>query len=434
MKRPLRFVFANDTSGFANWGCRATSGELVRRLRAILDRLGAYRLHSIPLRPAAAADERIAERRFALRAALRAGRPSSAQKRLVMTAARRLLGESHVRELAQSDCLVFQAEGALTGTSFTGAERVFVTSFLAKEVYGLPVISLNQSVFSADPAFEPVLKRCFGAHDIFAVREAASYRYARALGLSRVLLAPDAAFHVRPASADARRLVSPRVAGRIFCVSGSAVIQFASMPDYLRLVKRLAKALSLTPVFALSGGDDLEFLKFVRRTMPGARVLSPSVSPEQVAGVLRGSEFLLSGRYHMSILAARAGTPFVALSANTFKHEGLLELLGVGGTVLDFAQEAGVFSAAKRLFRERSLHVARLKRGMERVDALSAAADDLLSHRLGGLFEGKGLRNGAGKQAAALRPPLAPRRGPDRYGRAQRLMDFMRLDPRLLVR
>jgi len=45
---------------------------------------------------------------------------------------------------------------------------------------------------------------------------------------------------------------------------------------------------------------------------------------------------VLSGRFHACVFAALAGTPLVSFRSNTYKMEGLLEMLGYPIPVLDY--------------------------------------------------------------------------------------------------
>lgn len=93
-------------------------------------------------------------------------------------------------------------------------------------------------------------------------------------------------------------------------------------------------------------------------------VLPPHLPYPAVAAALGRSQFLLSGRYHMNILAAAQLTPVIQLRGNSWKNEGLNGLLDRTMPMFDFAAEDAVAEAAGSLMSARSHVQERLQGAM----------------------------------------------------------------------
>ena len=188
---------------------------------------------------------------------------------------------------------------------------------------------------------------------MLAVREAASYHYAHGLGLDDVRLVPDTAFLTKAAEVDAARDIEPEPLADYFCVAGSSIIQFVELDALVTVVRRIRDESSLTPVLLLSSKQDEVLRRALAEALGGISAVRTSASHQEVAGVLAQARFLIGGRYHMSVLAAAVHTPFVSIPANTFKNEGLHELLHYPLPVRAPADLDGLLLDVQRVLRER---------------------------------------------------------------------------------
>lgn len=346
---PRRVCIINFTGERANWGCRATSWELVRLLNRHWPSQTPFALDVIPLLPHHVLDRDIPARHGeALRAALGNPSPDTEQIALVedLTRQRYL---HYVDRIADADLVIFQGEGTMTGTDFLRAERLLLLPWLAKHRFGKRVISLNQTLFSAHAGFTRLLLTLLAALDQVWVREPASLDWLESNGIEGARLVPDTAFLTDPQEhGDLWQTLPDRP---FFCVTGSAALTEEAIEPYLDAVHAIAEGTGLFPVFICSAGLDLK-LPRVARDRWGADalgVVAPGLIYQAVAELLGRARFLIGGRYHMSILAAIGGTPSVMVATNTHKLAGLTRLLNVDWAIHGFDDAAPLIADAGAL-------------------------------------------------------------------------------------
>lgn len=326
-KLPKRVCIINFTGERTNWGCRATSWELVRLLNRHWPGRETFLLDVIPLVPHHDLDRKIpAQYGSEIRAALTNAVPTDAQKALIL----RITQERYlhyVDVIKRADLVLFQAEGTMTGTDFLRAERLLLLPWLAKHVFAKPVISVNQTLFSADAEFSQIIFTVFGALDQIWVREPASQRWLQANGFQHARLVPDTTFLTDPL--DHGDLWKTLEGKDYFCVTGSAALLENHIPNYLAAVRSIAEATDLFPVFLCS--VDMGLPKYAMEHWPEGSFeqINPGLIYPAVAHALGRARFLVGGRYHLSILAAISGTPSVLIETNTYKLTGLVEMLEV---------------------------------------------------------------------------------------------------------
>ncbi len=345
--RELRVAVINYTGDRDNWGCRATSREFVGLLERSMPHGSTIKPVFVPLLRRRRVD-RVVERVLGKTVlnALAAGRPSRSQRAALQIACRACYGD-YLAAVQRCDYAFFQGEGTMTGEDFCTGARLLLLPHLMKVIFDVPVISINQTVYSTESAFDPVLQATYRLHDEVFVREPASLQFLHRLGLTRATLLPDTAFLTQPSDDAVADLIEPSPCGRYFCVSGTALFltHGLSFGGLAVLINHVHQRWNLIPVMLCSTEVDRRFVGFLERwsgrKFPLHRVALER-SHQQVARVLSGAEFLLSGRYHMSILAAVGATPVVMMETNTFKHHGLAELLQCPRPVRDYSEMDGV--------------------------------------------------------------------------------------------
>jgi len=260
--------------------------------------------------------------------AMLAERPGIAG-RLATEAAVRALYRDYLPAIEQADYVVFQAEGTLAADFYMGL-RLLLLPYYARVLLKKPIYSLNQTIFAGSPRFERVLQSVLSKFDLLAVREPASLDYARSIGLSDCQFIPDAAFNT--VASRENPLLHPEGLRpqQYVCFSGSAVIDSVSPERYRQLILDTAAKSDGDIVLLGSAAEDRRFFDGLPGTLPNGRriVAAPlDLTYQQVAAVLRDARLLVSGRFHMAVLAATVATPLVLLPTNTFKNDGLLAML-----------------------------------------------------------------------------------------------------------
>lgn len=88
-------------------------------------------------------------------------------------------------------------------------------------------------------------------------------------------------------------------------------------------VKHIKKIMTEVRVFSENG---------VRIRNPGPSAFCGSI--DDLFGIIRGSNFVVTGRFHMVVLCILFGVPFAAVSSNSHKIEGLLSDAGLANRLI----------------------------------------------------------------------------------------------------
>jgi polysaccharide pyruvyl transferase WcaK-like protein len=336
----MKIVVTNYTGDRGNWGCQATSRELLRFLQETVPDRDASSIITVPL-PAPHAFDRHVESGYGgrLRRIYGDPRPSEEAIRFVETLTRERFGQA-CDDLAAADVVVFQGEGTVGPQSMFRSLRLFALPFLAVHRYRKPVLSMNQSLYAADAGDAALIRSLFGSFRMVAFREAASYCFARSIGLDHAVLCPDFAFRQAPVP-PTRPL---GIAGDYFCVSGSAASGAFDPKSLHRILRQTVEEHGLRPVFLSSRAKDTRELGALLGGLPGATIMSSTDLPDaaQLAGILAGASFVIGGRYHTAIAALTQGTPVLLFPGNTHKNEGLAAMLDLKLQVFGTGDEAAI--------------------------------------------------------------------------------------------
>lgn len=300
--------------------------------------------------------------------------------------------EAVLRALDGADVVVFNAEGSTYRTNVSAIRCLFAL-WVARHELRIPAVFLNGSVMLTfvDPVLPAIVGRVFRSLDGIALREPASVRNVREfVPDARVTLVPDSAFRLA-LDEPAETTVSRPAAGAApyFCVSSSMLHSIVPAPlrfgigqtALLRLVERLQKVVPGLVVLARDK-EDLELMTALARSA-GGRFVGPEHTVRDVMSILRGAQFLVSGRYHHIIFASVAGCPSIPLLTTSHKVDGLCELLdGLVGSPEDPTDLGGRIEAiaarAERLLDEGDALRSRLKTRASQLCADAGAQGEIV--------------------------------------------------------
>lgn len=374
-----RIAIINFTGFRGNWGCQATSFELVKFACGLYPAGTPVQITPIPLLPSSAVDQSYdaeLDQVFDAFTAVADGGDTKALAYLTKACNARYGFWADI--VRRADLVIFQAEGSMgLGANFARGPRLMLLPFVAKHAWGRTVISLNQSFYSHDARIRQNAAEAFGTFDFTAFREGASVALARQCGVSQAAYVPDLAFMSQPSG-------GPDLAGGHFAVSGSALKDPRRYDLILDQTRQIAKATGLKPLIAVSRD-----LKMKAKVMFGWRpgryaTVAAGATYTQVTRSLSQCAFLLGGRYHMSIMSAAGGTPNIILTGNSFKNEGLVSLLASPRPVYGFADTDDIVAAAIDVAHRQAAERAATSAQVTKIRATIAAAQSHIAKIVAG--------------------------------------------------
>lgn len=403
----MKICVLNYTGDRGNWGCQATSRNLLAFLQASLGGIPHLEIVTVPLPKGHPVDGLVAAahgRR--IRGIYDTAHPTAHDLQFLRTLTRERFGDL-LEEAETADIVIFQGEGSVGPQAYLHNVQLFGPPFLAAHLWQKPVVALNQTLYACTLADSRTLARIFGGFSLIAVREARSYAFARSLGLDGVLLCPDMAFAASPAFSGPFATV-PAVP--YFCVSGSAVIASDGTGSTLEAVRQISVRHGLRPVFMFSRPEDGTIVRAAKKSfddIPFDVVPSKDYGQvEQIIPLLSNAALVLGRRYHTAVTALSEGTPVILLPGNTFKTEGIGPMLGLELPVIANDDVSGIVTEAARLLDGGTNLRERIRAAVGRARSCHAAFGDVIRQ-----FVTKGVVTGA-PECLRPAPTTFPEPGP----------------------
>lgn len=375
----MKIVFLNYTGDRVNWGCQATSRNLLHFLSSSLDCVPQLDLTTIPLPRNHAVDDLVAAAHGGrIRAIYAAKHPRAEDLRFLEAITRERFGDN-LAHVETADIVLFQGEGSIGPQQSLRNVQLFGPPFLAAHLWRKPVVAMNQTLYAGDADDARVLASIIGGFAIVAVREARAYAFARSIGLDGAILCPDLAF-AAATFAPATHAPVPNVP--YFCIAGAAVLASDDIGPTLAAVRQIAVRHGLRPVFVFSRPQDESLVRAATK-MPGDQAFDIVSAAdydrfEQILPLLANAALVLGRRYHTAISALAEGTPVILLPGNTFKNEGLGPMLGIEIPVFSAQDVSGMVAEADRLVRGGEPLRERIRDAVRRLRAVHAQFGEVL--------------------------------------------------------
>jgi len=236
-------------------------------------------------------------------------------------------------KLEASDLIVINGEGTIH-RNHAGPMNLLYLAHIAHLRLRRRVALVNHSCFPngnespASPELEAIYKAVYQGLDFVATREPLSTMVLRRLGVRQI----EEAFDCLPLFIRDYYRPRGRKPSRTILVSGGAVMTTEAANAMAEAIapyaKRGWKVHMLTGRKDGPSSGDLEFLPGMASVL-GEIVPIVARSADEWLFEIERADLLVSGRFHHSISAAVLGTPFVALSSNTSKIEGVCQMLGL---------------------------------------------------------------------------------------------------------
>lgn len=403
----MKIVVLNYTGDRANWGCQATSRNLLSFLRSSLHGLPGLEIVTVPLPKGHVVDELVAAAHGArLRSIYGTEHPTAEDLLFLASLTRERFGDV-LTDVETADAVVFQGEGTVGPQAYLRHVQLFGPPFLAVHLWRRPVLAMNQTLYACDAEDAETLRRIFGGFALVAVREARSYAFARRIGLDGAILCPDLAF---ADSTPVPTTHAPLPTIPYFCISGSAVLQTYGVGAMIEAVRQISVRHGLRPVFMFSRPTDGNIVRKAERLLDGVPfdVVSGVDHDrfEQILPLLAGAVLVLGGRYHTAISALAEGTPVILLPGNTFKSEGLGPMLGLEIPVISSEDVSAIVAEADRIVGGGERLRGRIHDAVDRVRGLHGRFSDVVRRFV------TGATTTAIPDCLRPEPPMFPATGP----------------------
>lgn len=301
-------VLLNDTTDWYHWGCTATSLGLKSLISEYYTLIGAI--------PAAVTYGELREGPIN---DLQFNDPSFFDHH-------RRQNEPVYRLIAAADHVFVNGEGTIHGLSKPATALLYMAR-AAKVFLGRRVYVVNHSFFP--PASENVAgfyKSVYSSFDYAAVREVASKSIVDRLGIRAEL-----SFDCLPMYLSGRFRVQVPSDRRIV-LAGSVNVTNTAIPVLREMIDRMHRrgyeVIVLTGARAAPAADDERFVASLREHGQDGWTHVAAASLDQWVDVIATAGVLVSGRFHHSLAAYTMGTPFVMLTSNTPKMQGVSAMLG----------------------------------------------------------------------------------------------------------
>jgi len=233
------------------------------------------------------------------------------------------LERENINKLKNCDILILNGEGSLHG--FTSELIKFIqylsyTSKLDKEI-----ITVNQSLHFDNKKAKKYLKEVYRYSRINFFREPISFENSVLLNIKHSYLVPDAAFLNCNLNSD-ELYSSSKIPKKYILASGSILLTKESQ-SFFSLIDKLKNYYKYPVVFLASCEADKELKNLIKQHYNYEYLDNVDVNFEQVQKIMMGAEFFISGRFHMNIFSACVGKLFIPFESNTEKMQGLIDLL-----------------------------------------------------------------------------------------------------------
>lgn len=380
----LKIFFISDNRDNPNWGCRATSQELIN----IVDKyvgteyqmkvVGASDIHNY--RPYyhlknmgfldgmihKLANHRRSTNKIVFFAqsvfnifysiigppiffADSVPRNFSDMKHLAKLVSKRKILKKELDMIEWADLVICNGEGSVYGDERKGKYNLFLL-YVAKKLFGKQTFMINHMFDPKSSDLIDISKEIYPSIDFIAFRDEVSLKKYNELDLEkRAVFIPDAAFNYGPSpdSIVQHILGNPQyidtfwggnnnwsgfkkpfvvLGGSSRLTKGGLPKGYSSKRSFLKLVEKI-REIGVSVVLSQPCEGDT-FMKKVA-LIAEAPLISIETPTQLAIDFVSGASCYISGRYHPMILSLVSGTPTIAMTSNSHKTKSLHDIVGL---------------------------------------------------------------------------------------------------------
>jgi polysaccharide pyruvyl transferase WcaK-like protein len=314
----MNITILNYTGNESNWGCQATSNNILQLLKKSNDEELLFSFIEIEYQGSKI-------RRLFNRTRIKTINLILAYTVFLTNFSKMFhpLEAENIKKIKECDLLILNGEGSLHGCNVELIKFVQYLSY-AKKI-GKKTAIINHSLQFDNKKAKKYLENLYTYSDINYFREELSLNNSHQINVKNSFLVPDAAF--LNYEIDTSYLMIEGIPLKYIASSGSVVLKEDNR-KYFDLLYKLGKYFNLPIVFIASCAVDKSFKELVTKEYEFTYYDETQLSVAQVQKAIKESEFFYSGRFHLNIFSATVGKIFIPFISNTVKMQGFLNLIG----------------------------------------------------------------------------------------------------------
>lgn len=314
----MNILILNYTGNDSNWGCQATSKNII----TLLNRTNNISLEYIEIEDNGSKYRKLLSKlRFEI------------MNRIINDSLVKFftnifkyihpLEMENINKIDSCDILILNGEGSLHG--YNNELMKFIQYLMYAKKLAKSVYIINHSLqFDNDDA-KKFLKILYKYSDKNYFREKLSYDNSKVLNIKNCYIVPDAAFLNYYINTDKVEL-KVKLPSKYILASGSIILS-KNNTSYFKLLKKLQIYYELPVIFIASCNVDKSLKELVTKKYGFIYLDDKDLSVDQVQKLIKNSDFFYSGRFHLNIFAATVGKIFIPFKSNTIKMQGFLNLI-----------------------------------------------------------------------------------------------------------
>lgn len=314
----MNITILNYTGNESNWGCQATSKNMIKLLKYSYGNDISFKF--IDIEYSGSIYRRLLNK-------IRFKSINIILKNIVLfTNIFKIfhpLENSNLEKINNCDLLILNGEGSLHGYN---SELIKFIQYLGyAKLIGVETAIINHSLQFDNDNSKKYLEILYKYSNKNYFREGLSLNNAKEINVKNLYIVPDAAF--LNYEIDTSSILINNLPKDYILSTGSVILKNNNHELYFTLLKKLSDYYNLPVLYIASCDVDKNFKDLVINKYSFTYFDNNDLSVEQVQKCIKDSFFFYSGRFHPNIFSASVGKLFIPFNSNTVKMQGFLNLI-----------------------------------------------------------------------------------------------------------